>query len=635
MQKFLFLLIMLTYFPGVTLRAQEKQFIVKRMPFSSGLNDEFSPVYYKGGLVFCSNLRSNSLIGYKQEQNRLYKIYYIANKDSTGWKIPKLFSKELTTDFNDGPATFNHDGNIIYYSRNNSIVNLLKDINDPSNKLGIYSAELVNGIWVNIKPFKYNDPLYSYCTPSLTPDGSRIYFSSDMPGGYGEMDLYYCDWGSDGWSKPKNLGPLINTPESESFPFAGNYGKLYFASNGHQGFGGKDLFYTSEISGKWINPVHLDSAINSPADDFGIVTDSTFEKGYFSSNRFKTDDIFSFTIAPAEFKSCDTIRENNYCFTFFDERHQLIDTLAVTYIWDFGNGITRKGVEAKHCFPGPGKYTIRLNIIDDLTGNLIADQVEYKVDLKEIEQGYINSYNVGIAGKPVLFDATRSNLKGFKITDFIWNFGDGFKPGAQSMNKIFKVKGDYGVQLGLLGEKDSLGIIPQKCVSKRIRIFDSYQESDLKSKSRDAISAEKSDSVGAVHTSMLIRTILMDDLTERQKTKIKTIISPSHQRVVNFDESGIMPSSFSYPDMIVEVLKEIPDVRLEIAVHSFNTELPSDSVKISEECANELAFFLKNRDVRKDLFHSKGFGSSGSIFSPVVVDDKSVEGTIEFIFMKN
>jgi hypothetical protein len=633
MREYLFLIMMLTFFPGV-LRAQEKQFIVKRTPFSSGLNDEFSPVYYKGGLVFCSNLRSNSLIGYKQEQNRLYKIFYIANKDSTGWKIPKLFSKELTSDFNDGPATFNQNGTVIYYSRNNSISNLLRDINDPSNKLGIYSAQLINGIWTNIKPFEYNDPLYSFCTPSLTPDGSRIYFSSDMPGGYGEMDLYYCDWNGNGWGKPNNLGPVINTPENESFPFAGNWGKLYFASSGHQGFGGKDLFYTSEINGNWINPVHLDSAINSPADDFGIVTDSTFEKGYFSSNRLKTDDIFSFSIAPPEFKSCDTIRENNYCFTFFDERHQLIDTLAVTYIWDFGNGIIRKGVEVKHCFPGPGKYTIRLNIVDDLTGNLIADQVEYKADLREIDQGYINSYNVGIAGKPVSFDAARSNLKGFKITDFVWNFGDGFKPGAQYMNKVFKAKGEYGVQLGLIGAKDSLGIIPQKCVSKRIRIFDSYQEPDLKSKSRNAARTGKSDSLGAVHKSMQIRTILMDNLTERQKTKIKALISASTQRVVTFDESGIIPSSFSWLDMIVEVMKEMPDIMLEIAVHSLNDE-SSGSIITSEQCAQELKFFLKNRDIRMDSFHSKGFGSSISVFGPVVADDKSVEGTIEFIFMKN
>ena len=190
-----------------------------------------------------------------------------------------------------------------------------------------------------------------------------------MPGGIGGMDLYYCDRHNNDWDQPVNLGPVINTSKNESFPFACKYGKLFFASDGHEGFGGKDLFYTQEINGEWIVPVHLDSAINSTADDFGLVIDSTFENGYFSTNRLKTDDIFSFSSAPVEFTNCDTIKENNYCFTFYDEQHQLIDTIPVIYQWDFGDGIIRIGKEVKHCFPGPGEYSVKLNIIDELTGD--------------------------------------------------------------------------------------------------------------------------------------------------------------------------------------------------------------------------------------------------------------------------
>ena len=337
--------------------AQSQRFIVKPAPFSSRIYDEFSPVFYKGGIVFCSNQSDNSLVSYKDEQNRLFKIFFVTKKGSTGWNHPKILAKEITTAFNDGPATFNENGNIMYYSRNNSIENSLRNISDTSNKLGIYSAELIDGIWTNIKPFTYNNPLYSFCTPALTPDGERIYFSSDMPGGSGGMDLYYCDRRNNDWDQPVNLGPVINTPKNESFPFACKYGKLFFASDGHKGFGGKDLFYTQEINGEWIVPVHLDSAINSTADDFGLVTDSTFENGYFSTNRRKTDDIFSFSSAPIEFTNCDSIKENNYCFTFYDEKQRLIDTIPVTYKWDFGDGIIRIGKEVKHCFPGPGKYS--------------------------------------------------------------------------------------------------------------------------------------------------------------------------------------------------------------------------------------------------------------------------------------
>jgi PKD domain/WD40-like Beta Propeller Repeat len=470
MCKYFYILILASLFIKTELYAQSNLYIVKPAPFSSRIYDEFSPVFYKGGIVFCSDQNDNSLVSYKDEKNRLFKIFYVTKRGSTGWSHPKILGKEITTAFNDGPVTFNEKENIIYYSRNNSIENSLKNISDSSNKLGIYSAELIDGIWANIKPFTYNNPLYSFCTPALTPDGERIYFSSDMPGGIGGTDLYYCDRRNNDWNQPVNLGPVINTAKNESFPFASKYGKLFFASDGHKGFGGKDLFYTQEINGEWIVPVHLDSAINSTADDFGLVIDSTFENGYFSTNRRNTDDIFSFSSAPIEFISCDSIKKNNYCFTFYDEKQQLIDTIPVVYNWDFGDGIIRIGKEVKHCFPGPGKYSVKLTIIDELTGDSIAKQVDYKVELENIRQAVINSDDAGNVDRTISFEGVTSDLKGIRIIDYFWDFGEGFKPGGPFISNTFKKKGEYMVKLGLLAEKDSLGVVHKTCFMKKIKI---------------------------------------------------------------------------------------------------------------------------------------------------------------------
>jgi hypothetical protein len=470
MSKYLYLILLLTFFFNIELNAQSDGYIVMPTSFSSRICDEFSPVFYEGGIVFCSNERDNSLVSYSNEQNRLFKIFFVTKRGSNGWNHPKILAKEITTAFNDGPATFNEKGNIIYYTRNNSIENVLRNISDTSNKLGIYSAEFIDGKWTDIKPFIYNNPYYSLCTPSLTPEGARIYFSSDMPGGNGGMDLYYCDRNNDSWDKPVNLGPLINTNKNESFPFACKYGKLYFASDGLKGLGGKDLFYTQQINGVWIVPVHLDSAINSPDDDFGIVVDSTFENGYFSTNRLKTDDIFSFNSAPVEFTSCDTAKENKYCFTFYDEKQHLLDTIKAIYQWTFGDGIIHIGKEVHHCFPGPGKYSVSLTIIDELTGDTIAKKVEYKTELENINQAFISSDKVGMIDKSMSFKGVTSDLKGIRITDFYWDFGDGFKQGGQSINYTFKKKGDYTVKLGLLSEKDSLGVVGKRCVIKKIKI---------------------------------------------------------------------------------------------------------------------------------------------------------------------
>ncbi len=447
-------------------------YIVEPAPFSSRIYDQFSPVFLKDGIVFCSNQNNNSPVSFNDGENRLFSIFFVTKRGLSGWTSPKILAKEITTGFNDGPATFNEPGNIIYYSRNTSVENSLRNISDPSNKLGIFSAELINGIWTNITPFTYNEPLYSFTTPALTPDGNRIYFSSDMPGGSGGMDLYYCDRQNNAWGQPVNLGSVVNTQNNESFPFpfTYNFGKLFFASDGHNGLGGMDLYYTQEIHGEWIAPVHLDSPINSIADDFGIVIDSTFENGYFSTNRRNTDEIFSFGLVPLEFTECDIVKENNYCFTFYDERHQIIDTILATYQWDFGDGILSIGKEVKHCFPGPGNYTVKLSIIDDLTGDFIAKQVEYMVELENIEQAYINSSDIGIADSLISFEGVISDLKGISITDFYWDFGEGFKPGGPTMNTTFKKKGEYMVKLGLLGEKDSLGVISKRCFMKKITI---------------------------------------------------------------------------------------------------------------------------------------------------------------------
>ena len=567
--------------------------------------------------------------------NRLFKLFYVTKKEGAGWKHPKILAAELETDFNDGPVTFNEEGNILYYSRNNAVGNFFRNIADTSNKLGIYTATLINGKWTDIRPFTYNNPLYSFCTPALTPDGERIYFSSDMPGGIGGMDLYYCDWRNNGWDKPVNLGPFINTPENESFPFVCKNGKLFFASDGHQGFGGKDLFYTEEINGDWIIPVHLDSAINSTADDFGLAADSTFENGYFSTNRRKTDDIFSFSSLQIKFADCDSIKENNYCFTFYDEQHQLIDTIPVTYRWDFGDGIIRIGPEVKHCFSGPGEYDVNLSIIDELTGDAIAERVDYKVKLEDIEQAYINSYNVGIVDKPMTFDGLYSNLKGYKITDYLWNFGDGFKPGEPIMNKAFKKNGEYTVKLGIYAEDDSLGRIFKTCVMKKISIYNTYEELAINGlEDADEIN-EKTDTVSLQNKALQIRIHLMDDLSEPQKVKIREAFMETGKLAVRFDQYGINPASYPFLDKVAGLLKENPELRLEIVAQASEDIKPGDAGEISEKWARELAFYFKNKEIDRNAFHSKGFDLSVPVFEPFLPGNKTIDGLVAFIFLKN
>jgi hypothetical protein len=569
----------------------------------------------------------------KDDQKGLFKIFYVEKKDSLGWRKSKLLAKEITSSFNDGPATFNENGDIIYYSRNNFIDNSLKSINNASNKIGIYSAKFINGKWDSIQPFQHNNLLYLFGTPALTPNGERIYFSSDMPGGFGGMDLYYCDKHHNEWESPVNMGPLINTTKNESFPFANKSDKLYFASDGHNGFGGKDLYYTQEVNGKWLAPVHLDSTINSSADEYGLVTDSICNDGYFSTNRLKSDDIFSFSALPMKFSHCDTLKENNYCFTFYDEQFQQNDTADVTYQWDFGNGVKRIGKEVKHCFPGPGKYTVWLSITDNPTGYLIVNQVKYDVVLENIEQSYIQSFNIGIVGKPVAFSGLKSNLKNYLTKDYFWNFGKGFIHGNPSEIRTFGKKGEYLVQLGILGNIDSIGLIPKSCVMKKIRIYDTYQK--LKFNDEGNGINNKFDSIAGPMETLQIRMYLMDDLSEIQNEKIKKTFEVFGNVKLIFNNFGITEASYPFLDKVAEILKANTDLGLEMYAHSVKPGLSENILEKSERWAQELSFYIKNKEIDGNAFYSKGFGISSPVFESFVADNQKIDGVVDFIFRKN
>ncbi|MCK4466500.1 MAG: OmpA family protein, partial [Bacteroidales bacterium] len=260
-----------------------------------------------------------------------------------------------------------------------------------------------------------------------------------------------------------------------AYPFASKSGELYFSSDGLKGLGKKDIFFSKEVEGEWITPIHLDPPINSKEDDFGLVTDLNLEEGYFSSRRKKTDDIFSFKTEIHQFYNCDSLQENHYCFLFYDEGFPDVDTLPLRYEWDFGDGGKVIGLEAEHCFPGPGKYSVQLNIVDNKTGNTFFTQSSYEFELEDIEQPFINSTDASIVGNKIEFDGLKTNLPDFEIVDYIWDFGDGSKAKGPIIDHIYEKKGEYTVQLGLFGKKDSLGVIPKTCVYKKMNILEDYQ----------------------------------------------------------------------------------------------------------------------------------------------------------------
>ncbi len=209
------------------------------------------------------------------------------------------FGRTLNTKYHEGPATFTKDGSRVIFTRNNYNERQYRESADGVNKLKLYTAVQVNGIWSKAEELPFNSDDYSTGHPTLSKDDQRLYFSSDRPGGFGGTDIYVSTWENEKWGVPANLGPEVNTKGNELFPFVDERGNIYFSSDGRPGLGDLDIYYTTLTPDGKQGQVtrNLGEPLNSAKDDFGIVTDADRMGGYFSSNRKRggaDDDVYHF-----------------------------------------------------------------------------------------------------------------------------------------------------------------------------------------------------------------------------------------------------------------------------------------------------------------------------------------------------
>ena len=288
---------------------------VKHLDFNSNL-DDFSPVFYEDGIVFSSERSASSAVDrtHSWTGNPFLDLYYVDRKSSGGaseeggvcgeyvYGRPTKWSS-ANTKFHDAAPTFSADQSMMFYTRNN----LEGKSDDDIIKLKVFSVNNNgNGSFSDPVGLPFNSDEYSVAHPTLSIDGSKLYFASDMPGGFGGMDLYYADKQGSSWGPPMNMGPEINTEANEIFPYYHQTGRLYFSSNGHIGIGGLDIYYMDDKGNGNFGPIdNLGYPINTVSDDFGIIFNDEGTCGYISSDRTGgagRDDIYSFqkTAVPVE-----------------------------------------------------------------------------------------------------------------------------------------------------------------------------------------------------------------------------------------------------------------------------------------------------------------------------------------------
>ncbi len=261
---------------------------------------DFSPVPYKDGIVFTSSR------GLKKRISKHWDLWtkdnftdlFFSKKDENGFfTAPIALKGNSNRKFHDGVATFNQGGTVMYFSRNDETG---KSEADEVN-LKLYSSTITSaGVWGNKKELPFNSHEYSNCHPTLSLDGTRLYFASDRPGGFGGMDIWVAVMDNGKWIEPVNLGNTVNSSENELFPQIGEDNVLYFASNGHEGFGGLDVYAVKKADNidetSWEKRTNIGKPFNSNKDDFGFNMDANHQKGFITTNRsggLGKDDIYN------------------------------------------------------------------------------------------------------------------------------------------------------------------------------------------------------------------------------------------------------------------------------------------------------------------------------------------------------
>lgn len=545
---------------------------------------EFSPVFFKNRKVvmYASNKRNTSGRNKTFAWDDSYFIdMYTANKiDSLTFKPSIVMTNKITSNYHDGPAALSFDEKTIFITKSNTLEKVIKGkkVNIINLKLYIYKKDSLGNLSIPVS-FPYNSDDYSLGHATVTKDGKRIYFVSDMPGGFGQTDLYYSEYKNDHWEKPINLGPAINSEGREMFPTVFEDGTLFFSSDGRAGLGGLDLYFAVPEMDLFFEPQNLGYPLNSNFDDFGFALNEDFKTGYLSSNRpggKGKDDVY-----------------------FFRSKEPLLKVVlrGVTYDENTKDLVANARVFLLDEF---------LNVIDSTKSN---EKGEYTFMIKNSTI----KYQVGAKKRPIYYDRlleVPALTKQDNVVDI------GLYP---KYKMICRVKDAQSGEL-LEGVKSTFTdnkTNKQKIYSTNNQgVFEDIIKGKMVGDTLDL--SVKFEKQGYITVEKNFKVILDENtIIDLKETIRKLEIGADIAKIIQinpiyFDLAkwNIRPDAAKELDKIVKVMQENPTMTIELGSHTDCRSSKSYNLSLSDKRAKSSAAYIVSKGIAKNRIVGKGYGEN-------------------------
>ncbi len=614
---------------GMTLVAQDATDVfdvtVKNETNINSAELEFSAAFFEDGILFISS--REDVFKYIDRRLRDNTMgMYSAKRGSDGQlQKPVMFADRLNTKYHEGPLCFDMSGNDLYFTRSNYLKGKLKKSEDGWVKLRILKATRSGDTWGDAVDLPFNGDDFETCHPSLSPDGDRLYFSSDRPGGLGGLDIYYVDRSGGDWGEPVNLGASVNTSSDDVFPFIHADGHLFFSSQGWDGLGGLDILYTLQNEdGSWQQAQNLNAPFNSDKDDFGLILDLETKNGYFSSDRAGgqgKDDIYSFYAS----QGLNKLLKDRAMANAAKPRPFNV------FVADNASGAELAGADIAFLDLEEMNLSNILTITDE-NGNLIriqapdpnSNELILKVEMADSEiKGVTDSEgkfgtNVSPSNYVIAVNADGYFPKQVPVEKASWP--EEIMVLLEPMGDVIPFRGvvlDPRYNTPIAGAKVT---IQEEGTSEAVVLYTDQngQFNYYLPRDRDFdVTIEKDDLKAS-------RKVSTRDMEPGSELAIAFDITDPNGRnpfasgnvitlpniYYNFNDASIRPDAKTDLNGLATILKQFPNLKIELASHTDSRGSSAYNLKLSQRRAESALAYLKTKGVSPDRLSAKGYGES-------------------------